>query len=91
MSQFSWFSLLIPLMILKHERVKERVCHGSWAAALPAYLLFSSIFWGDEGVFAPRPSKPLEMSSKVLPLVSGTLKNVKIKNMTRKTRKMRKT
>lgn len=57
-------------------------------------MLFSStmgFFWGDVEVFAPRPSKPLEMSSKVLPLVSGTLKNVKTKKMTRKTRKMRKT
>lgn len=56
-------------------------------------MLFSSmgLFWGDEGLFPPRASKLLEMSSKVLPFVSGTLKNVKTKKMTKKTRKMRKT
>lgn len=46
---------------------------------------------GEVGLASARPSKPLAMSSKVLPLVSGTLKNVKTKKMTRKTRKMRKT
>lgn len=58
-------------------------------------MLFSSTMGffstGDVGLASARPSKPLEMSSKVLPLVSGTLKNVKTKKMTRKTRKMRKT
>lgn len=48
---------------------------------------------GDEvvGLVSACPSKPLEMSSNVLPLVSGTLKYVKTKKMTRKTRKIRKT
>jgi len=56
-------------------------------------MLFSSImgFFTDVRIASARPSKHLEMSSKVLPLVSGTLKNVKTKKMTRKTRKMRKT
>ncbi|KAK4829342.1 hypothetical protein QYF61_003269 [Mycteria americana] len=42
-------------------------------------MLFSSTMGffstGDVGLASARPSKPLEMSSKVLPLVSGTLKN----------------
>lgn len=58
-------------------------------------MLFSSTMGffstGDVGLASARSSKPLEISSKVLPLVSGTLKNVKTKKMTRKTRKMRKT
>lgn len=38
-----------------------------------------------------RLSKPLAMSSKVRPFVSGTLKKVKMKKITRKTMKMMKT
>lgn len=41
--------------------------------------------------FAVRLSNPLEMSSKVLPFVSGTLKKVKKKKKTRKATKIRKT
>lgn len=58
-------------------------------------MLFSSTMGflspGNSEPPSARPSKPLEMSSKVLPLVSGTLKNVKMKKITRKAKKMRKT
>lgn len=52
---------------------------------------FFSIGGEDGELVSTCSSKPLEISSKVLPLVSGTLKYVNMKKMSRKTRKIRKT
>lgn len=55
---------------------------------MPGCMLFSSM---PAAVFPDCPSKALVISSKVLPLVSGTLKKVKIRKKMRKAAKMIKT